>query len=179
MEGWSADGPSFATLFSRPRLPPPPDHTTHTSTLNPTALDISMSGSHFHGFAKLSIDNLQLSNDHTLQWATNLLGQYGPTPLDLNATVWDLRFHRRNIPQRIRSENDTMSYLKISLVDPALTTAIFIRAQHLGLTAEHGSQYPLGNWELFDCSSTGRSGRGTMGLSAPPMCRLPVNALLR
>jgi hypothetical protein len=164
MNDWLPTELSLATLLSRLRHPPPPDRTTHTSTLNPNDIDMLASGPHFHGFSKLSIENLRLSDDHTLEWATNRLSEYGPTPLDVTADVWDPVHHGWTIPRDIRSENDTMSYVKISLINPSLTAAIFIRAQHLGLTAADGAQYPFGNWQLIDCSTTGRSGRGDYGV---------------
>ena len=164
MDDWSANEPSFATLFSRLRQPPPPSHVTQTGTLPLMPLDMVTSGQYFHGFARLSIENLHLSDDYKLDWATDRLREYGPTPLDLNASVWDTRFHYRDIPEAIHSKNDTMLYVEISLIKLALTAAVFLRAQHLGLTSPDAVRYPCGHWHLVNCSSTGLSGQGDYGV---------------
>jgi hypothetical protein len=157
--------PHLQHVFSRLRQPLPFNQVTHTGTLPPMPLDMVASGQYFHGFGSLSIENLYLSDDHKLDWVTDRLHQYGPTPLGRHATVWDTDVHHQNIPEAIDSENDTMmSYVEISLIKPALTAAVFIRAQHLGLTSPDSVRHPRGHWRLVNCSSTGESGRGDYGV---------------
>ena len=161
MDDWhlsTTDVPSFEVLFSRLRRPLPPDRTVTTKTKAPVDIDINISGSQLQGFRRLSIENLVLSSDHGLAWAIDLLQAYGPLPSIRYCQCWDPRLPV--LPRQIRSEEDTATYLKIMLIEPAVAAAVFIRAQHLGLTAAQGSVYPEHNWELVNCSTSGRgSGR--------------------
>jgi hypothetical protein len=165
MDDWciaTVDAPSFETLFSRPRRDPPQDLTNTAQTQDPTVLDITISGSQFHGFESFSIENLQLSNDRALEWATSRLRLYGPVPAMRFLQCWDPQNAR--VPRVILSEKDTTTYLTVSLFEPAITAAIFIRAQHLGLTAVQGAKYPSGSWDLIDCSTIGGGGRADYAL---------------
>ena len=94
-----------------------------------------------------------LSSSRGLAWATSCLRDYGPLPSEQYCQYWNPQLAL--VPRTIRSELDTMTYLKLMLIEPAITAAIFIRAQHLGLTAAQGAVYPRGNWELVDCSTSG------------------------
>ena len=168
MEGWrlsTPDVPSFEALFSRPRQPPPLDQTESTKTQAPDEFNINVSSSQLHGFGTLSIENLPLSkdSDHGLAWAIDLLRAYGPLPNPRFSTYWDPEVPV--LPQYIRFETETMDYLKAMLFKPAVAAAVFIRAQHLGLTAAQGTVYPRRNWELINCSTGGQgSGRADYAL---------------
>ena len=164
MQAWSENEPTFAALLAHERPPPPRDAITHTSTLEPDEVDQASSGSSFHGFSTLSLEDLPLSDEHKLDWATNLLARYGPVPVDEHPTFWNIRVLRQAISPLIDSENDTMSYVQNSLLNPALTAAVFIRAQHLGLRPEDGAIHPDGNWRIVNCSTFGRGGRGDYGI---------------
>jgi hypothetical protein len=183
MDDWctpTADAPSFEAAFSRPRLPPPPDCTVTTKTKTPKELDINISGSQLQGFGRLSIENLMLSNDRGLAWATGRLRDYGPFPSQRYRQYWDPQM--AVVPRIIRSEEDTTTYLKLVLFEPAVTAAIFIRAQHLGLAAAQGAAYPDGNWELINCSTTGagsgRSDHALVRFSTAPVSQLRFVALM-
>ena len=105
-----------------------------------------ISGAHFHEFAKLSIENLKISNYHTLDWATNLLNRFGPVQNTRNITIWMLESVGPFHPSTITSEHDTMSHIQISILHLALATAKFLRSQHLGLSAPDPRQFKLTNW---------------------------------
>jgi hypothetical protein len=125
---------------------------------------MSLSGPHFHGFDRLLIEDLKISDDHKLDWATGLLHQFGPRVSPRNIAIWRIEAMEVINPPQIKSENDTMSYIQLSVIRPALTAAIFIRAQHLGLSAADLAQYPS-NFYIIDCSTIGGSGRGDFGIA--------------
>jgi hypothetical protein len=121
---------------------------------------MSMFAPQFHGFRVLQIKDLTLSNDHGLGWATGLLRQYGPVVTMENSAAWVISAMQFANRPSILSEHDTMTHIEITLLRPALIVAIFIRAQHLRLSA---AQYPC-NFYVINCSSTGRSGRADYGI---------------
>lgn len=166
MESWATASlsiRSFADLFSASRHPPPRDNTEVTSTKQPSAAEVEISGRSFHYLERMQPSHLQISEEHTLKWASTLLDAYGPSPQLGYEEYWDpARIDRRG-PDIIISEKDTCSYFKISVLEPALTAAIFLHAQHMRLTAKRAGGYPRYNWAVRDRSIIGSSRRA--GLS--------------
>ena len=161
MEDWSEDVgvERFAAMLSKLRLGTPADKTRTNKTQDFDQVDMAASRPHFHEIAKLSIEDFKISDDHTLDWATRLLRQYGPVQDTSNIIIWDRQSLGPLNPSTILSENDTMIYIRISILQPALATAKFLRSQHLGLSAPDPCKF-----EIFNCSSSGISGRADFGI---------------
>jgi hypothetical protein len=109
----------------------------------------------------------QISEEHTLQWASTLLGTYGPYPQVSFEEYWDPDRVSRRAPDVIASEDDTCSYFRVSILDPAVTAAIFLHAQHAGLTPEQAGGFPQCNWVIRNTSNIGSSGRPDLTMLDP------------
>jgi hypothetical protein len=107
----------------------------------------------------LDVDNLKISESKTLRWAIDRLSQYCPLieEEEDQRAVWR---PPKIIFSPILSENDTMKHGQYTFLEPALTAAIFLYAQHYGLSPEEAGRHPFGNWACQDRSTIG-SGKRT------------------
>ena len=83
MESWATASPSirsFTSLFSASQYPPPKDCTKTMSTKRPSAAEVEISGHSFHYLERMQPSHLQISEEHTLKWASTLLDTYGLSP---------------------------------------------------------------------------------------------------
>lgn len=162
MDSWARADPettisrSFANLFSILQLPPPPDNTNTTTTKQPTSLipaEVEISGPSFHSLQKMDVSQFELSKEHTFEWACKLLEDYGPSPQARYDDFWDPIKMNHRVPRRIFSECDARMYFKTCVLEPALSAAIFLHAQHESLTASQSGGYPRYKWDVRDVRS--------------------------
>jgi hypothetical protein len=143
---------------------PPIDSIQNTATKALNLAEIEASGASLIDLRPLTLERLQISKDHDLLWAIQLLETYGPV-LDANfAHFWFTQQLVHKTPRIIRSEQDTAMYFTTSLLEPSLTAAIFLHAQHLQLTQEDAQGFPSGNWEIVDFSTHGATGQADRGI---------------
>jgi hypothetical protein len=126
---------------------------------NLTKIEIETSGHSLVKLKQLSLEEINISDHHTLWWAMDILDSYGPSPLESFQHYWASEQLAQLAPTFIDSEQDTTNYCTISLLEPALTTTIVLHAQHLELALKDAQGFPHGKWQIADFSTTGRNGR--------------------
>src|SRR5215472_8393298 len=105
--------PSFSALFSRQRPPPPEDRAVSTATKSLTEAEMEISGRSLVDVKWLSLVDLNISDDHTLQWAMNILDSYSPSPLQTYQHYWSSNQLDQKAPFIIESEPDTCLYFTV------------------------------------------------------------------
>ncbi|KAG8941662.1 hypothetical protein FRC03_004233 [Tulasnella sp. 419] len=166
MDTWIESPPfsgilSFSNLFQAVIPPAPVDHTRSTSTkrLGPSKVEIQASGCSLYQLKRFRPSALKITEGHTLEWANNLLREYGPHPLTDYNHYW--LPNKLKLPPLILSIQDVVTYFTTCLLERALIAAIFLHAQHTELGAEHAGGYPppSGKWMVADTSTVGTDGR--------------------
>jgi len=161
MDSWaptSTSIQSFAHLFSDVRLPSPPDKTDATTTKQPSYVEVEISGRSFHSLQRMDVSRLEISKEHTLEWACILLEEYGPYPQPGYEEFWVPTRVNHRAPGKIFSGNDVREYFQVSVLEPALSAAIFLHAEHVSLTASQSGGYPRYKWDVRSQSVSTRSG---------------------
>ena len=148
----------FSTLLATARIPTPHDRTKTTKTGQPDAKEIADITSTFHTLQRLDVRDLKISESETLQWAIDRLSKYCPL-VEEEADQWTIWKPPKTIFPPIQSEKDTMKHGQYTFIEPALTAAIFLYAQHYGLSPEEAGCHPFGNWAVQDRSTIGSETR--------------------
>ena len=159
MQSWVAadpDHPTFMALLSHRAIPTPPDRAISTETDELDPIDVASTGSGFRALRRLHFDNMKISDTETLTWAADLLSRYSPLLGKDDSFIWTPPISI--LPDSILSEQDTAMYGKYAFLQPALTAAIFLHANHYRLSPTEAGRHPFGNWAVQDRSIVG-SGR--------------------
>ena len=119
----------------------------------PHPIDVASAGSGFCTLKRLDFHDLNISDTETLMWAADLLDRHSPILGEDDQSVWTPP--KMIFPASILSECDAATYGKHSLLQPALTAAVFLHATHCGLTPTEAGRHPFGNWAIQDFPAVG------------------------